>query len=204
MRVTVGSQTSPEFTHDGPSLPTVSYGRDKRWRFTATDATSTVRFESLLPQDASGPHIDNVRLYAVGAFSTFGVGCAGSAGTPALSAVGEPNLGATWTVQVASLPAGAANVPFGILGTSRSTWVGFALPLSLASIGAPGCDVLVSVDVAAPLTNLGGSATWSLSIPGDAGLAGVEFFVQAAVLDRLANRLGLAASNGGAARVGSR
>lgn len=120
-----------------------------------------------------------------------------------MSATGEPNLGATW-VQIAGLPAGATNVPFGILGASRSTWACFALPLSLASIGAPGCDVLVRVDVAVPLTNLGGSATWDVPIPGDVALAGAEVFVQAAVLDRLANALGLTVSNGGAARLGSR
>ena len=78
------------------------------------------------------------------------------------------------------------------------------MPLSLVSIGALGCDVLVSVDVAAPLTNLRGSATWEVPIPGEVALAGAEDFVQAAVLDRPANALGLAVSNGGAARVGSR
>lgn len=204
LQIVVGNQTSPPFAHAGPPHPRVSYLLDNRWRFTATAPTSTVRFESLISGGANGPHLDNVRLYAVGSFATFGAGCSGSAGTPALSALGEPNLGATWTVQVSSLPAGAANVPFGILGVSRSTWAGLALPLSLVSIGAPGCDVLVSVDVAAPLTNLRGSATWDVPIPREVALAGAEVFVQAAVLDRPANALGLAVSNGGAARVGSR
>lgn len=90
------------------------------------------------------------------------------------------------------------------LDATRSTWAGFALPLSLVSIGAPRCDVLVSVDVAVPLTNLRGSATWNVPIPRDVALAGAEVFVQAAVLDHPANALGFAVSNGGAARAASR
>jgi hypothetical protein len=70
-----------------------------------------------------------------------------------------------------------------IFGGSNTIWNGQPLPFDLTAIGAPGCSLLVSLDVAVTvlLTNGSGIATWNL--PNLASAVGFQFFTQGVVLD---------------------
>ena len=130
-------------------------------------------------------------------FVRFGTGCVGSAGMPALAARAGvyPWTGGTYTLDLTSLPAtGAA---FGILGTSKSTWGPVSLPLLLDFVGMPGCNLLVSLDVALPLTNQNGGAAWALPVPDDPSLHDAQLWLQGGVLDPAANALGVVLSGAG-------
>jgi hypothetical protein len=138
------------------------------------------------------------------AYTPFGSGCPGSAGTPALApADGDlPWIGASFTVRVGSIPTGAAALL--LVGTSRTAWPPLRLPFDLALVGAPGCTLLVSGETVLPLPHASGVGSLRLSIPQEAALVGGEFYNQGIVLDRAANAFGASWSNAAAGRVGAR
>lgn len=129
----------------------------------------------------------------------FGVGCAGTAGTPALAAkpFALPWLGDTMRNVVQTVPAAS-------LGAFFVSSFGSTPPLSLAAFGMPGCDLLVPVDVAEFRVATAGSAEWELAIPNTPSLAAAQFRQQAFVIDAPANALGLVASNGVTVTLGVR
>ncbi len=139
-------------------------------------------------------------------YAGFGSGCTGSAGTPSLAAAAGqlPWIGASFTMEVASLPPAAANVPFGILGTSNTSWGSRRLPLPLDPFGMRGCNLLASADLWFPLANAGGRASWSIAIPSVTSLRGVALYLQGGVLDPGANALGITLSNAGTATLAIR
>jgi len=159
----------------------------------------------------SGPRTNETWEYFIvnqtsGIYATFGAGCPGTAGVPRLSAAPEqlPWVGETFTTELSSLPSNPLFVPLGVVGTSKTKWRAFNLPLSLDFIGMPGCTLHVSIDAAVALGNSGGRAVWPLPIPLEWTLAGHSFYQQALVLDRNANALGLTVSNAGQATIGAR
>ena len=77
------------------------------------------------------------------------------------------------------------------------------LPLDLTGIGMVGCSLLVSPDLTVPLLTQGGATTIGLQIPNDPTLATYSIYLQAALIDPLANPAGLTLSNGGIARLGA-
>ena len=132
--------------------------------------------------------------------TSYAPGCPGTLGVPALAAApySLPWLGDAFTVRVTGIaPARPALL---LLGGSRTVWGTSALPLSLASLGMPGCSLHASIDVAVPLT--GGALT--LQVPATPALAGQSLFEQALVSDPAANASGLTVSNACAARLGIR
>lgn len=140
----------------------------------------------------------------VAEFSSFGLGCVGSAGVPTLFApVGQlPAVGETMALQLIGVPNGS--LAFGLLGSSSSVLGSVPLPAPLDSIGMPGCSLLVSAERTDAIPAIGGAGVWLIPIPGDPAFRGREFFVQAAVGDPIANAFGLTLSNGGAATIGMR
>ena len=128
-----------------------------------------------------------------------GAGCGGTAGTPALTAVTAPRLGATLHLRVA--PA-VAPLHFMIAGTSTTAWHGAPLPLDLASLGAPGCRLHTSLDVLAAFPANGGTGTWSLALPNDPAAIGFVFHCQALVVDATANAFGAVLSDAVTITVG--
>ena len=120
---------------------------------------------------------------------------------PALAAVGVPSIGATYDV---TLQGAVANAPaLLVLGDSDVVWQGAALPLSLAALGAAGCELLVAADATQLLsTDASGAAAVPIAVPNDPALLDAPFFEQFAVLDPAANSFGFAFSNAGAAVVG--
>lgn len=124
----------------------------------------------------------------------FGSSCPGSAGIAALRAAPMPGnlpwLGRALTVEIDRRAVVTAAIF--AFGSSRSVWAGGALPTSLAGVGMPGCDLLVSPD----LVEFVASARTTLRIPAIPTLLGMPVYAQAAVFDPLANRAGLVTTNG--------
>ncbi|MCC6784527.1 MAG: hypothetical protein IT457_16910 [Planctomycetes bacterium] len=145
---------------------------------------------------------DETWVHGVGpTFRSFGGGCAGGAGFATLSAHGAvPRLGQSFTVFASNLPPDHAALMF--LGVSNRTWQGFSLPLQLDAFGMPGCRLFVSTELASPLFNWSGQATWMALIPNDMSLAGRSFYLQALAIDRVANPLGAVMSNAMAGVIG--
>ncbi|MBL8724703.1 MAG: hypothetical protein JNK49_11690 [Planctomycetes bacterium] len=134
------------------------------------------------------------------AFTPFGQGCPGSLGVPVLDAANQPRLGSLFDVVCSNLPADRTTMLW--LGFSRTGWNGAPLPLDLSQLGMPGCTLFVSGDLVANLLNWQGTAHWHLAIPNSQSLAGLQTYVQAAVVDRV-NALGLVVTNAGAMRIGN-
>ncbi|MEM7204026.1 MAG: kelch repeat-containing protein [Planctomycetota bacterium] len=137
-------------------------------------------------------------------FDRFGVGCAGSAGVLQLAAVGGslPWLGDTLELSLSGVPAGVASA--GVLGASDQVWGALPLPVSLGLIGAAGCELLVSLDVAVVLASAGGVAGWSVPLPLNPVLVGQAVFAQGVTLGDPVNPARLVTSNAGAAVIGTR
>ncbi len=133
-----------------------------------------------------------------------GTSCAGSTGTPALvqAAAWElPWLGSSFTVHVTNVPAALA---VGWVGSSSTSWVGGALPAPLAFLGAAGCSVWVSPEVAQPLPTSVATVSWTVPVPAVASLIGLDVFLQALVVDPAANPAGFTTTNGLRAHIGQR
>jgi hypothetical protein len=122
--------------------------------------------------------------------TSFGAGCAGSAGTPVLANAPYtlPWLGDTMRTRVNTVP-----TSLGALFVSSFTP---ATPTSLAPFGMPGCDLLVTPDALEFRSANAGAAEWTLSIPNTTALVGMPIHQQALPLDPTANALGVVASNG--------
>jgi hypothetical protein len=135
-------------------------------------------------------------------WTRYGLGCAGSAGTPRLDAAAGalPALGTTFPLQVTSLPAqpGAVYLAF---GWTITQWNGVALPIELQGLGLPACKLWIAPEPGAGplLLHTGNSVTLPLVLPNVPALAGLRVGAQALVFDAAApNGLG-AVSNAGIA-----
>lgn len=115
----------------------------------------------------------------------YGAGCAGlqvgSAGAPL---AGSASFQVTLTGGAPSAPAVL------IIGASDAVWSGFPLPLDLTATGAPGCQLLASLDLTQGLaTDAGGAAAQPLPLPCSPNLVGKTLFLQFAVLTPSKKRL---------------
>ncbi len=87
------------------------------------------------------------------------------------------------------------------VGFSNTLWSGIPLPFPLGSLGMPGCSLLVEPLVAPQITNTGGQARLTLTVPNRPGLVGVTVYYQAITTDFAANAFGAVLSDGGAANI---
>lgn len=135
-------------------------------------------------------------------YETFGAGCTGSNGIPALSATGTPHVGHTLTVDLANL---AVASPFAVMftGLSNTTWNGAPLPADLTPFGLAGCSALISLDAFSLVASSAGNAQFQLAVPALAPLVGVRFYNQGMSFDLAANAAGLTLSNAGAGTIGN-
>lgn len=138
-------------------------------------------------------------------WDTFGAGCPGGNGVPALAAAGSslPFAASPFRLELTQLGSGPFVLPFCIVGFSNTTWGSYSLPLGLELVGLPGCTLFVEISVAESMSRSGSRATWSVDLPASAGLVGTEFWVQALVIDPGAPN-GAALSNAGHGRIGAR
>ncbi len=133
-------------------------------------------------------------------YDLFGQRCAANGPLPSLAARqgSLPRTGSTLVTEVTNLQNGA--LPFFFVGLSKTSWRGIPLPLELSIIGLPGCYLLSSDDLAFPLLNVNGTATWSLSIPLNPQLHGAVLYNQALVFSAAFQPMSV--TNGGAATIG--
>jgi len=160
-------------------------------------------FVSFVPPLAPGTSYVQVSSYAdvslgrVGPTTTyvsFAQGCAGSRPPTRLVPRETPRIGRNLQVTLFDLPANVALLAMGFQRTS---------PLSLASLGMPGCDLHISVDATAGLSGQQNQAQWSLPIPDLPSLVGLRFYNQALVLDPNAgNGLGAVLSDAAEGVIG--
>lgn len=114
--------------------------------------------------------------------NSFGSPCLTTLGPVDLKELSLPYIGLPFEQQIIDASPTAA-IGLVVFGGSNTTWNGQPLPFDLTAIGAPGCSLLVSLDVAVTvlLTNGSGIATWNL--PNLASAVGFQFFTQGVVLD---------------------
>jgi hypothetical protein len=158
------------------------------------------------PRGGPRPRDDTWEYYtrSPASYATFGQSCAASQTTPTLAPRDgdRPWLDDTMTVELRDLPAGQPVVMN--TGFSDSMWGNLRLPFPLDGIGMTGCVLYTPPDIGTSLPNLQGYAAWTLPLPNDAALIGLQFFNQGLVLDPGANPLGVVATNGGAGTIGAR
>ncbi len=125
--------------------------------------------------------------------TAFGTGCAGSNGTPALTA-SAPQIGETMTFTGSNL---VPESPVWLLqGYSRTSWFGNALPADLAMFQAPGCFLRVRPDLIRDGgSDAAGECTLALPIPPFTALLGTKLYAQLFGADPAANGFGRTASN---------
>lgn len=133
-------------------------------------------------------------------FGFFGVGCPGSLSASRYLLNNAPRAGQTMSVDISDLPQDLALV---MLGFSRTSSVLGPLPLDATSLGAPGCQGLVSPDAVSIVLGANNAGAWSLPIPGGTGLLGLPLYTQALVPDAAANTLGAVFSDAYAILVGN-
>lgn len=125
-----------------------------------------------------------------------------STAVPVLSSAETPQIGNQFPVTVSQArPNSAALLLFGV---SNRTWGSLSLPFDLGVIGAPGCPVLASGELALSVaTRTDGRGTITLDIPNNIYMLGGRFYNQYLVVDPPANALGLAVSNAAVGVVGN-
>jgi hypothetical protein len=134
------------------------------------------------------------KSHVAGSFSSFGIGCPGTNGTPYQSTSGVPELGQHVSYSLANGRSYANATMF--LGGSKTQWGALTLPLSLGLIGAPSCTLYTDGSVQLGLLlNVNGAGSRSLSVPLDSALVGGVFYTQYVVLDAGANAANLTLSN---------
>jgi hypothetical protein len=107
----------------------------------------------------------------------------------------EAWLSRQMNVELTRLP--PASVPvFFLLGATR-------VSIDLTPAGMTGCTLHCNPDIALPASGFGGRAAFNTTLPSTASLLGARFLSQGFVLDAPANPLGITASNGVEATVGS-
>lgn len=113
---------------------------------------------------------------------------------------GVPELGASFSIELDAAP--TSSLAILLLGVSRTQWSGLSLPLDLAILNAPGCDLAVSIDASAATgTSASGTASVGFALPSDPTLVGANLFGQWTVAAPGLNPLGFAWSEGLAIHV---
>ncbi|GAB4136787.1 MAG: hypothetical protein Fur0037_01590 [Planctomycetota bacterium] len=140
-----------------------------------------------------------VRCGPSSSYAVFATGCAGSMAAARLVPRSLPGIGETLRVDLIGLPANAAVLVTG-LGNRQSS-LG-PLPLSLGSIGMPGCTAYVADQSLTLVLGAAARARIALPLPYAESLLGKRFYQQAIVLDPAVNALGAVMSDAAAAVIG--
>lgn len=135
-------------------------------------------------------------------YRTFGRGCPGSNGRePVLSALTLPRLGQVLNLRVSDLPI-TGGAGFMLTALNDVSWNGNQLPFELTPFGVPGCTAYTSADVSTFITNVNGIAAFSVTVPNNPALAGLDIYHQSILLDPTVLRpVGVTVSNGGQATL---
>ena len=139
-------------------------------------------------------------------FTPFGTGCPGQPGIPTLTneAGSLPYLCENFTVRMDNMRNGPFYVGIMTIGTSNTAWGAIPLPVPLAFLGMPGCDLRTDPLMMLFLGNQGGFCRLPLPVPGVPTLVGGSLYFQGLVYDPAANAMGLASTAGAQATIGMR
>ncbi len=137
------------------------------------------------------------------AYTTYGAGCTGSGGVPALSGT-PPWIGESFQVDLSNLPSTGAAILFTGFSKTRTRVGGIPLPFDLSPLGAKGCKLLADPFLGQVLTIGQGAAQARIPVPASSVLLGFSLFNQAFVTDAKANTLGVTTTNGGEGKIGSK
>lgn len=131
--------------------------------------------------------------------STYGVGCAGTNGTPTHTLTGSSQPGNTVGLDLSNgLPNGAA---FSVMGFYNGN---LAFPLDLGSLGLPGCFQYHDVIAVLPVVLDGaGAISRPFAIPAGPGFVGTKIYSQYACVDPAANAGGFTTSGYGRIYIGN-
>ncbi len=134
------------------------------------------------------------------AFEPYGRSCPGSRGTPVLTChePGPARIGASFELVLQNLPLDPLRVPFGPIGTSRTSIGTLPLPIPLTHWGMTDCWLHIRNEYAVTLANDAGRAVWNVELPNAPALVGHHLFVQGAVVAPGAVPLGVITTHGGA------
>ena len=149
----------------------------------------------------AGTTLNDTWIYGA-SYSPFGPGCAGSAGTPSLTALAGPRVGQTFVPTLSNL---VPIMPLAILalGFSDTVWQGAPLPFDLTSFGIPGCSLLMAADRIDVIAAQNGIGQQFLPIPADPAFVGVYFYQQGFSFEVAGfNAFGGVLSNAARARIG--
>jgi V8-like Glu-specific endopeptidase len=143
-------------------------------------------------------------LHTVGGFHTFGQGCGGAFGVPALSFVGTPELGRVFSVRITNLNTAPGLLGLLMIGFSSTQWSGGPLPASLASLGLQGCTLFVSDGGVDMMSSASGMALRSYLVPNNTAWLGASLNYQFLGLDPTsATAVGGVVSNAGSVHFGN-
>lgn len=134
-------------------------------------------------------------------YTSFGQGCAGTAGTPALSARNGllPWIGETFEFELSNLvPAQPAWV---FVGASNVQWGTVSLPFNLGVLGFNSCQLFASGEIVLPVVNNQGVAIGALEVPPVTALLGSMVYLQALAGDP---GVGISVSDAGALTFGAK
>ena len=136
--------------------------------------------------------------------TSFGTGCKAanaSSNSSHSSALGSPGRNASfygYSYINNTIPAHLA------FGSNTSLWGGLPLPFSLASLGAPGCNVYIDwIATMSNVTNATGQVTFTTQVPNVPSLADQTLLTQVIFLDANANGLGAITTNGFNCKIGT-
>ncbi|MCC6785630.1 MAG: hypothetical protein IT457_22455 [Planctomycetes bacterium] len=130
-------------------------------------------------------------------YADIGTGCSGAGPfLPDIEAAPAsiPQAGTTFQADLTGMPSSGGAFAV-LLGFRTDVWGSFVLPQDLGIVAMPGCTLYQDVALATGGTQLGGSASYSLPLPGDVGMLGLRFYNQVVVVDPAANAFGLTVSN---------
>lgn len=154
-------------------------------------------------EDPGGVVASTWRFGQLASSASYGTGC----GTPPLvlsaTAGSDPVLGANFGSAVSAVPiGGVATMSFGL---SNQSLGGVPLPIDLTPIGMNGCHLYHDfVAGGFAMNSSGGVWSYSLPLPLQSSLVGVQLFEQVDALAPGANLLGLITSNGLGLSLGMR
>ncbi len=127
-------------------------------------------------------HVEIWSLVPAGV-SIDGTACPGSGGVrPVIGMTGIPVVGSSVSVNISRVPQPATALL--LFGPAASSWLGIPLPLDLAVVGLPGCNLAVPPDVIVPVMTVPrpgsgiGGATQLVAIPPDPTLLGASVAFQ--------------------------
>lgn len=162
-----------------------------------------IREEILMFGSVAVPETWRYAPVASAFFATFGNGCAGTLGqAPSLVSSDRPWLAETFDMAITPVPANTIGIV--VMGLSNTFSGAVPLPVSLAAIGMPGCDLQVDPVLIGGLLATGTTANWALAIPNDPTLLGGDIYVQGGAFDLGANAAGIIVANHGQLRIGGK